>query len=59
MIFMAVIVYKDRTIKEVKAEELQRMLKDQVAKAKIFSWLYIKQNITYLHNKLINIKGVD
>jgi len=39
---MAVIVYKDRTIKEVKAEELQRMLKDQVAKAKIFSWLYIK-----------------
>ena len=39
---MAVIVYKDRTIKEVKAEELQMMLKDKVAKAKIFSWLYIK-----------------
>jgi hypothetical protein len=39
---MAVIVMKDRTILEVKADELQRMLKDEVAKAKIFSWVYRK-----------------
>jgi len=39
---MAVVVFKNREVKEVKSEELQRMLKDQVAKAKIFSWLYIK-----------------
>jgi hypothetical protein len=39
---MAVVVYTDRTVKEVKSEELQKMLKDQVAKAKIFSWLYVK-----------------
>ena len=39
---MAVVVYKDRTVKEVKSEELQRMLQDAVTKSKIFSWLYIK-----------------
>jgi hypothetical protein len=39
---MAVVVFKDRVVKEVKAEELQKMLQDAVAKAKIFSWLYIK-----------------
>jgi hypothetical protein len=39
---MAVVLLKDRTILEVKSEELQRMLKDEVAKAKIFSWIYRK-----------------
>lgn len=39
---MAVVVFKNREVKEIKSEELQKMLKDQVAKAKIFSWLYIK-----------------
>ena len=39
---MAVVVYTDRTVKEVKSEEFQNMLKDQVAIAKIFSWLYVK-----------------
>jgi hypothetical protein len=39
---MAVVVFKNREVKEVKSEELQRMLKDQVSKANIFSWLYIK-----------------
>jgi hypothetical protein len=39
---MAVVVFKNREVKEVKSEELQKMLKDAVAKSRIFSWLYIK-----------------
>jgi hypothetical protein len=39
---MAVVVFKNREVKKVHSEELQRMLKDEVIKSKIFSWLYIK-----------------
>lgn len=39
---MAMVVLKDRTVLNVKSEELQKMLKDEVSKSKIFSWLYIK-----------------
>lgn len=39
---MAMVVFKNREVKEIKAEELQRMLKDEIAKAKIFSWLFVK-----------------
>lgn len=39
---MAVVVFKNREVKKVHSEELQRMLKDEVLKAKIFSWLFVK-----------------
>lgn len=39
---MAMVVLKDCTVLNIKSEELQKMLKDEVAKSKIFSWLYIK-----------------
>jgi hypothetical protein len=39
---MAMVVMKTREIVEMRADELQKALKDEVAKSKIFSWLYIK-----------------
>lgn len=39
---MAVIIFKNREIKKVHSEELQRMLKDEVIKARIYSWLFVK-----------------